>query len=107
MKTLLALAVLAALATSAFADIQDSPSNDYGAVCFWVQAGNNEISYNRGINCRASSYDFGYDGGFVEVWENGDNSYIHHNYAQNTNGFFELGSGGSGGGVHTGLTSAI
>jgi hypothetical protein len=73
-----------------------SPWNDYGAVCFWLQASNNEISYNRGINCRASSYDFGHDGGFVEVWEYGDNSYIHHNYAQNTNGFFELGSDGSG-----------
>ena len=30
MKTLLALAVIAGLATSAFADIQDPPSNDYG-----------------------------------------------------------------------------
>ena len=73
-----------------------SPDNDYGATCFWLQASNNEISYNRGINCRAGSYDYGYDGGFVEVWENGDNAYIHHNYAQNTNGFFELGSNGSG-----------
>lgn len=70
--------------------------NDYGAVCFWLQAANNEISYNRGINCRAPSYDFGYDGGFVEVWQNGDNSYIHHNYAENTNGFFELGASGGG-----------
>jgi hypothetical protein len=77
--------------------VNDSaPYTDYGAVCFWLEAGNNEISYNRGINCRASSYDFGYDGGFVEVWQRGDNSYIHHNYARNTNGFFELGAGGSG-----------
>jgi hypothetical protein len=72
------------------------PWTDYGAVCFWLEAGNNEISYNRGINCRAPSYDFGYDGGFVEIWQSGDNSYIHHNYARNTNGFFELGAGGSG-----------
>jgi hypothetical protein len=77
--------------------VNDSaPYTDYGAVCFWLEANNNEVSYNRGINCRASSYDFGYDGGFVEVWQSGDNSYIHHNYAQNTNGFFELGAGGSG-----------
>jgi hypothetical protein len=69
---------------------------DYGAVCFWLEAGNNEVSYNRGISCKAESIDFGYDGGFVEVWQNGDNSYIHHNYAQNTNGFFELGAGGTG-----------
>jgi hypothetical protein len=71
-------------------------SNDYGAVCFWLEGGNNEISYNRGINCKAHSYDFGFDGGFVEIYNQGDNSYIHHNYAENTAGFFELGSGGSG-----------
>jgi hypothetical protein len=77
--------------------VNDStPGTDYGAVCFWLQAANNEVSYNRGINCRAPSHDFGYDGGFVEVWQNGDNSFIHHNYAQNTNGFFELGAGGGG-----------
>jgi hypothetical protein len=77
--------------------VNDStPDTDYGAVCFWLQAANNEVSYNRGINCRAPSYDFGYDGGFVEVWQTGDNTYVHHNYAQNTNGFFELGAGGGG-----------
>jgi hypothetical protein len=70
--------------------------NDYGAVCFLLEAGNNEVSYNRGINCKAPSQDFGSDGGFVEVWQYGDNSYIHHNYARNTNAFFELGSSGSG-----------
>jgi hypothetical protein len=73
-----------------------APWTDYGAVCFWLQASNNEVAYNRGINCRAPSYDFGHDGGFVEVWQTGDNSYIHHNYAENTNGFFELGSSGDG-----------
>jgi hypothetical protein len=69
--------------------------NDYGAVCFWLYAGNNEISYNRGINCIAPSYDYGYDGGFVEVFNQGDNTYVHHNWAENTNGFFELGGDGS------------
>ncbi len=73
-----------------------TPSNDYGAVCFWLYAGNNEVSYNRGINCRAPSYDFKYDGGFVEVFNSGDNLYIHHNYAENTNGFFELGANNNG-----------
>ena len=77
--------------------VNDStPSNDYGAVCFWLNAGNNEVSYNRGINCRAASIDFGYDGGFVEVFNSGDNTYVHHNYAQGTNGFFELGAGNNG-----------
>jgi hypothetical protein len=73
-----------------------TPNSDYGAVCFWLQGGDNEVSYNRGINCRAASHDFGYDGGFVEIWQHGDNSFVHHNYAQNTNGFFELGASGDG-----------
>jgi hypothetical protein len=71
-------------------------TDDYGAVCFWLNAGNNEVSYNQGINCKAPSYDFGYDGGFVEVFNQGDNSYIHHNYAKNTVGFIELGARGGG-----------
>jgi hypothetical protein len=70
--------------------------DDYGAVCFWIQAPNNEVSYNRGVNCKASSFDYGNDGGFVEVWSQGDNTFIHHNWAEGTNGFFELGSSGSG-----------
>jgi hypothetical protein len=71
-------------------------NDDYGAVCFWLGAGNNEVSYNVGINCKAPSYDFGYDGGFVEVFNQGDNSYIHHNWADNTAGFMELGTSGGG-----------
>ena len=69
--------------------------DDYGAVCFWLNAANNEVSYNRGINCKAPSFDYVYDGGFVEVSKQGTNSYIHHNYAENTNGFIELGGSGS------------
>jgi hypothetical protein len=73
-----------------------SPFNDYGAVCFWIEAPNNVVSYNRGINCRAPSIDFGHDGGFIEVFNQGDNTYVHHNYVENTNGFFELGASASG-----------
>jgi hypothetical protein len=69
--------------------------DDYGAVCFWLGGPNNEVSYNRGVNCRAPSYDYGYDGGFVEVWKQGDNTYVHHNIADNTSGFFEIGGSGS------------
>jgi hypothetical protein len=78
--------------------------DDYGAVCFWFYAGNNELSYNRGVNCRAPSYDFGYDGGFVEIFSEGiatDNLYIHHNYAEKTNGFFELGASSNGSAQNT------
>lgn len=69
--------------------------DDYGAVCFWVGGPDNEVSYNRGVNCSATSYDYGYDGGFVEVWKQGDNTSVHHNVAERTNGFFEIGGSGS------------
>jgi hypothetical protein len=65
--------------------------DDYGAVCFWLNIGHNEVSHNRGVNCSAPSPDYGTDGGFVEVWQNGDGTNVHHNSALNTNGFFEVG----------------
>ncbi len=67
--------------------------DDYGAAGFWIQAPNNEVSYNRCVNCRASSYDYGSDGGVVEIFNNGDNSYIHHNYSTSSDGFIEVGGG--------------
>ncbi len=67
--------------------------DDYGAVAYWVFNSNNEISYNRAERCRASSYDYGADGGFFEVYTNGDSSYVHHNYAEDCNGFLEIGGG--------------
>jgi hypothetical protein len=69
--------------------------DDYGAVCFWVAGPNNEVSYNKGTKCDAPSYDYGSDGGFVEIWQQGDNTYVHHNIADRTNGFFEIGGSGS------------
>lgn len=71
-------------------------NDDYGAIGFIISAHNNEIAYSRCVNCKGSSYDYGTDGGFVEVWQKGDNSYIHHNRATNTDGFFELGGEGAG-----------
>jgi hypothetical protein len=67
--------------------------NDYGAVGIEMFNGPNEISYNRLINCHAPSYDFGYDGGAVEIYllyGNADGSSFHHNYAENTEGFIEI-----------------
>ncbi|MDA3866721.1 MAG: hypothetical protein PF489_08235 [Salinivirgaceae bacterium] len=82
--------------------IKNTPRNinaddDYGAVAFWMFAPCNEISYNRGVNCRAPSYDYGHDGGFFEIFGNGDSSYVHHNYAENCEGFHESGGGSSKG----------
>lgn len=69
--------------------------DDYGAVGFIVQAANAEIKNSSCVNCQASSYDYQIDGGFVEVFNKGDNLYVHDNLAKNTNGFTEI--GGSGG----------
>jgi hypothetical protein len=75
--------------------------DDYGSVGFMVSAPRNEISYSRCVNCRASSFDYGTDGGFAEIFNQGDGTSIHHNYAENTQGFLEIGAqnGGSARGV--------
>ncbi len=70
-----------------------NPDDDYGAVAFWMFAPCNEISYNKGINCIAPSYDYGHDGGFFEIYGNGDSTYVHHNWAENCCGFHESGAG--------------
>ena len=71
--------------------------DDYGAVAYWVFAPHNEIAYNRAVRCRAASYDYGADGGFFEVYTNGDSTYVHHNYAEDCNGFLEIGGGSARG----------
>jgi hypothetical protein len=68
--------------------------DDYGAVGVQIYNSNNEISYNRFVNCKASSYDYGYDGGGIEIFaERRDiaNNYIHHNMVENSAGFMEIG----------------
>ena len=66
-----------------------NPDDDYGAVAFWLWAPNNEVSYNRALNCEQPSYDYSLDGGFCEIYNDGDSSYIHHNWAARCNGFIE------------------
>jgi hypothetical protein len=68
--------------------------DDYGAVGLWIHNSNNEISYNRMANCKASSYDYGYDGGGIEIFADGrnvENNHIHHNLVENSAGFMEIG----------------
>jgi len=67
--------------------------DDYGAIAYWVFAPHNEIAYNRAVRCGAPSYDYGADGGFFEVYTNGDSTYVHHNYAEDCLGFLEIGGG--------------
>jgi hypothetical protein len=69
--------------------------NDYGAVGFNLGANDAEVAYNTCTNCEAPSAEYGTDGGFVEIYNNGDNDNIHDNFAQNDDGFLEVG-GGSG-----------
>lgn len=71
--------------------------DDYGAVAYWVFNAGNEISFNRAERCRAPSYDYGADGGFFESYTNGDSTYVHHNYAEDCNGFLEIGGGSARG----------
>lgn len=68
--------------------------DDYGAVGIWMFSSNNEVSYNRMINCKAPSLDYGYDGGVVEFYGDVDSCYIHHNWGENCNGSFEVGGRG-------------
>jgi hypothetical protein len=68
-------------------------NDDYGAVGIWLFNSNNEVAYNSLINCRAPSYDYGEDGGAIEFFKDVSNSYVHHNYSYNANGFMEIGGG--------------
>lgn len=73
--------------------IVDTPGgdDDYGAVGFSIEADRAEIAYSRCTNCRAPSHDFTFDGGFVEIYNHGDDAFIHNNLARNTEGLLEVG----------------
>jgi len=77
--------------------VVDTPggNDDYGAVGIWLFNSNNEVSYNRMVNCKASSHDYGTDGGAVEWHGAADNNYVHHNWAEDSAGFLEVGGGSS------------
>ncbi len=68
--------------------------DDYGAVGIWLYASNNEVSYNRMLNCKAPSSDYGFDGGVVEFYGDVDSCYIHHNLGEDCVGSFEVGGQG-------------
>ena len=68
--------------------------DDFGAVGIWLFSSGNEVSYNRMINCKAPSFDYGSDGGVVEFYGDVDSSYVHHNYGENCDGAFEIGGQG-------------
>lgn len=73
-----------------------NPDNDFGATAFLLDnANSNEISYNKAVTCKAPSFDYGNDGGFVEIWTSASNNTIHHNWVENTEGFMEAGGSNS------------
>jgi hypothetical protein len=71
----------------------DKYDDDWGAVGVWVEASNNDVTYNRIVNARAHSYDYGYDGGAVEIYRHVSNVRIIGNYSRASNGFLEVGGG--------------
>ncbi|MEV4352115.1 hypothetical protein AB0J83_47280 [Actinoplanes sp. NPDC049596] len=74
--------------------VLDTPGgdDDYGAFGFAVQANGVDIGRSSCTNCRAPSNDYGYDGGFVEVWNYADDLDVHDNTGSNTQGILEIGA---------------
>jgi hypothetical protein len=71
----------------------DAPDSNYGADGVLLHASNNEVAYNRFVNCKAPSRNYGYDGGAVEFFGEVNNISIHNNFAYNAQGFTEVGGG--------------
>jgi hypothetical protein len=79
-------------------DDNDGGVDDYGANPVVISSANNKILYNNFYDNWATSYDFGYDGGAVELYGSGvNNNIIAYNIMSNNNGLMEIGSNGSGG----------
>ncbi len=74
--------------------------DDAGAVGFDVRAPRATIRDSHAERCRAPSYDYGHDGGFVEVWKSGDGLRVLHNTAIDVNGFLEAGGQGGSDSFH-------
>lgn len=71
--------------------------DDYGANGIVVGSPNCSVVNNIFDSCRAKSYDFGYDGGAVEVFgTNVDSLIVQGNVAMNSEGFIEFGASGGG-----------
>jgi hypothetical protein len=71
--------------------------DDYGANPMVVGSSSNMITNNRFEECWGLSYDYGFDGGAVELFGSTmDNNKIMYNTAINCNGFIEIGSSTNG-----------
>jgi hypothetical protein len=65
--------------------------DDYGAIGILLSASDNQVVGNRMTNCRAPSYDYGVDGGAIELYGNVSQVRIDHNWAEHCAGFLEAG----------------
>lgn len=90
-----------------FKMVKNTPGgdDDYGANAIVISAPNNEFSYNTCKNLCNQSYDYGIDGGCVELFGNVSNAKIHHNYAELSCGFLE--NGGQGTGTYKGIANNV
>lgn len=70
---------------------EEPDNDDYGAVAVWIEAPGTVVSGNRFERCSAKSFDYGSDGGAIEIYGVGDGASIHHNIAIDCNGFIEAG----------------
>jgi hypothetical protein len=76
-----------------------NPDDDYGGVPVQVSGRNNIITNNYFHDCWSQSFDYGYDGGGIEFFEEGDtiqNNIIAYNTFYDNNGSFEFGSSNDG-----------
>ncbi len=73
-------------------DTQTPGGDDYGAIGVQLQAGSNhEIRYNTFTNCTGHSYDYGTDGGALEIsGTDVDGWLFHHNWVEDCRGILEI-----------------
>ncbi|MGY2047782.1 hypothetical protein [Methylobacterium sp. JK268] len=65
--------------------------DDYGAIGVMIGNSNNEVSFTKIVNAKAPSYDYGQDGGGIELFGTLSNIRIHDNWVENSEGFIEAG----------------
>lgn len=70
--------------------------DDYGATAVVLSGSDNTISHNRIQDCYATSADYQYDGGGIEMYGSISNNKILYNTAINNQGWMEFGSGVGG-----------
>ncbi len=76
-----------------------NPDDDYGGVPIQISSRNNTINRNYFHDCYAVSYDYGFDGGGIEFFEEGDTisgNTIMYNTFYDNNGTLEHGSNNDG-----------